>query len=562
MIIVTNKINTICKNDIVLNLSDAHLNISSYDISLKIIDYKEKLKSQYLKSFDKITPDSFEELTYTFSYLSWKSYFVKNSFIEIIYYFVFLEFKAKNDLVVYIESRELAHFIKHKHKDEVNIILNSNFTNILQSTVRPYFYLFKMIKSKIKYGFKKSSTRKIDVLLYSYPQDRTFQKDTDWTDSFLGDLYQEIKNLGFSINRFVPLEPLQYEKQLKDRKEYVISLIEYFRLKDIFSLLFQKSSLKNTINNLKNIIIDQKDFSLLYKKHLESFEASNIAFVRYSFYFLFKRMIKRVKPKVIIYLYENQPWEKSINKVCNDNGIITIAINHSMISSDMLSLYNDTNISKDFYPLQLIANGKVEYDLLKYMNRNDYVSLSLIGSKRHIYPQMKFRKRNQDNLQNIAIILSGTKNEFLDMVDILNKYSDDLKEYIFYFKPPPGSYYTVLKNVFQKNYKSIKFNCVFFEGDLDEVFSCCETVIFSSTTVGLEAYISNKLCLRYLPRSNYDLDFTETLNSKIYTISHSDFIRKIKQIDYNQDNSIINTSDYFQLWDRVKFQELLSGILK
>ena len=560
MIKVINCKKDIPKNLIILNLSDEYFKQSTYDISLKIQENKKKYTEEYLNSFDSMKIYPSEQLTYTFSYLSWRSYFIQNSYMDVIYYFIFLDFLNEHrELVVYIKSNELIKFIQSQKINDVKVIYKNNYRNMIKSFVRPYFYIFKLFYSKIKYGKTNEKIKNTDVLIYSYVQDRCLLNNNGWNDPFLGDLYNDVVSLGYNVKRFAPIEPmLEYEHDLRDRNSYIISMISYLSTIDIFKILFKKVSLKNTINNLRNINIAKVDFSLLYKKHLELFVNSNNSLIRYTFYYLFKKLIKDIKPKIVIYLYENQPWEKSINKICSDFGVTTIAINHSMISSDMFNLYNSTNISTDFYPDYLIANGKIEFNILKDMN--SYSTLKLIGSKRHIYPKMKLRSRNLKNLKKIAIVLSGVKNEFLDVIKTINQNHSELRDFTFYLKPPPGSYYKDIKDIFDTIKDDIKFNFIFFHGNLDEVFDFCEIIMFISTTVGIEAYIENKICLRYIPSYGYDLDMTESIENGIYQVSNVNFINVINSIDYSKNNDLIKTEDYFKTWDKNIFNQVLNDI--
>jgi hypothetical protein len=268
-------------------------------------------------------------------------------------------------------------------------------------------------------------------------------------------------------------------------------------------------------------------------------------------------MIQEIQPKIVVYFYENQPWEKSINSICDSYNIPTIAINHSMVSSDMFYLYNGKDIENNFCPTYLIANGKVELEVLKNMNKGKNTKLRLIGSKRHIYPEMKPKNRNKKNLKNIAIILDSTKENFLDIIKMLNKYAKFLDGYNFYFKSPPS----IKSNNIGVITREIRFNYKFYEGELYGLFKKCEVVIYTSTTVGIEAYIENKICLRFIPTYTYSIDFTETIKDNIYTINIDNFLNVIKGMDYNKNNSYIDVSNYFKIWDKSKFNKIIKEIL-
>lgn len=566
MITLTNKKDLANSSNIILNLSNEYFDKSTLDISNKIQLIKKNLIDQYLRSFDELNIEKEEELIYSFSELSWKSWYVRDPFIDIIYYLIFIEYyqEYNGNLTVYVNSIELFEFIQHQHKENIRYIKKNNFLLSLKSIVRPCFYIYKVILSKIKYGFFQRKIQKTDVLLYAYPQDRCFNNSSSWSDPFLGDLFEDIKDMGIDIKRFVPLEPiLKYEKELKKLDTEIITLISFFSFSDIFKILFKKYKLDKTIKNISNqkLLIDSVDFSLLYQRYLYHFSKSNNALIRYSFYHLFNKMINKINPKVVIYFYENQPWERSINLICNKNNIKTIGINHSMISSDMYYLYNNKVLSHEYNPSYIIANGKVQYNILKKMNHNNTI-IELIGSKRHKYSDMKIDQRNKSNLNNIAIILNGeiSNSKFLDIVKVLNYYSSELKKYTFHIKPPPATYYNLYKRYYEELKPSMKFNNIFCEGDLKDIFSKCEIVIYFSSTVGIEAYIENKVCLSYIPSFTYNVDLTETISNNIKYINHNNFLDTILHIKY-ENNKIIDVEKYFRAWDKSKFKKILDDAL-
>jgi len=565
MISLVNDENYINSSSTVLNLSDKQIELNTYDISEKIQEYKIKYKAEYLRSFDNINVPDDEQLTYSFSSFSWKSYFLNNVFLDIIYYLILVDFLNKNNkLIVFTDRADLFEFIKLKHYDSLSIQCKSFWWLGIKQFLRPCFYLSKMILSKIRYGKYSSDTSDSDILIYSYAQNSSFMEDGSWNDTFLGDLLSEIKDNGYSVTRFVPIDPmLKFEQKLKETGAEAISLISFFSMADVFKILLKTFTLKNTIKGLHNIYVGNSNITILYKNHLRSFLASNNSYSRYAFYYLFKKTIEQTKPKIVIYPYENQPWEKSINKVCSEYNVSTIAINHSMICSDMLHLYASYDLPVVFKPNYLIANGQVEFDLLQTMDRKQYSQLELIGSKRHKYDVMKVNNRDLNNIYNVAVILNGEKNELLDIVKMLNNYNKDIKDFTFYLKPPPGESWCFLKQSFKKIENSVKFNVSFCEKNIgiDALFKICDTVIFAGSTVGIEAYISNKICLRYTPNQTYDLDMTETLSDGIYTIGDSNFSDIKHIVRSNQQNKFIDTENYFKSWDKKKFNKILKHIV-
>ena len=338
-------------------------------------------------------------------------------------------------------------------------------------------------------------------------------------------------------------------------------MARFFLLRNFLELIVDRCSLKKIIKNIQNIYVGEVDFSCLYKNYLLCYEKSNVFSVRYSFYLAFKNMVELVKPKVIIYPYENQPWEKLINKACYKKNIATIAINHPVICSDMFYLYNDANISEEYLPSCILVNGNIEENVIKAMNKYNDTKLYLIGSKRHLYPDMNLRTRVDANKYKVAIIFSGEISEYFDIVTSLNKSGDKLSSFYFYLKPPPGVYLANFLSVYDELQKQIKFKYSLFTDNLHQLFEKVETVVFLNTTVGIEAYIENKVCINYSTNYKYCLDLAESISKGIYYADSNSLPSILVETTSCEDNELINTEDYFKPWDKKRFSEVLTEMV-
>ena len=461
--------NQLDKKNKILNLSDEYIDGDIYNISSDIVKYKEKYKKEYVSSFDKVIHDDRESLCFAVSGLTWRSYFSNDPFLDIIYYFIFTDFLKKyGNFQVYVKSNPLVEYIKKSHSDQICIIGRDSYSNRIKNHLRPYFYVYKIFKSKIRYGLvKQMKNEEVDVLLYSYPQNRCIANHNKWNDHFLGNMYEEICNSGYSAKIFAPLEPLSgYEVALRERQDYILYLAAFFNFTDVIKLLSTRCYLEKTMGSINEVMIGGVDFSYLYSSYLYFYQKSNIFSVRYSLYLSYINMLNCVKPKIVIYPYENQPWEKIINKASNMQSIKTVAINHTMISSDMFYLYNSKTVREESLPSYLLANGKVEMNVLVDMNKHNFTSIELIGSKRHFYQKMELHERKYINRKKVAVVFSGDMSEYYDVIDVLNA-TKKLSEYTFLLKPPPGEYFNQFLSVYSELADYISFKHFVFDEGLD-----------------------------------------------------------------------------------------------
>ncbi len=554
MITITNSLSYLKKlNRPILNLSTVSINLDTIDISEKVFFYKKKLEKDYLTNIETLNYHYKDNISYIFSDLSWRSYFVKDPFIHIIYYFILSEYikNENDDISVFIESEELLRFIKSTITAEYFIVTPKNK---LKNFFRPLFYVFKLFSSKIRYSRHKTDYTSAEVLLYSFPLERNFTSNCGWKDGFLGNLYDDIKKMNINIFRFSPLEPNNFEKELFERKDYLVPLIHYFQLSDILKILFVKY---NTPKNLDDIElrVDNIEFNSFYKQYIDIFLESNQFFIRYSFHLLFERLLLNTRPKIVIYPYENQPWEKSINVICEKHSVKSIAIQHSLLCNDMYYLYNK-GLFKAFLPSYILSNATYGTEVIREMN--DEANLITIGTKRHVYTYDKYKARDARKIYNIAITFSSTY-ELFDIVKLLNTKYDQINAYTFYLKPPPEPYSSQMYKAYLTLENEIRFNHFFVKNEtLEEIFDTCDTIVFISTTVGLEAYIENKITIRYSTSTNYDLNLTEKIKNGIYFAKYNNFIDILKvAIEQNIDNEKIDIEYFFKTWDDKTFNNIL-----
>lgn len=559
MIVITNNLNFIktLTTESILNLSTQVLPQENIiDISQKVFFYKEQLENDYLKNLTQLNGLYSDDLFYNFSDLGWNSYFKNDPFILIIYYFIFLDYiKDKELRYIYIESTVLIEFIRvNQPALQIQYKHTQNIQQRLKANLRPYFYILKLFISKIKYTKSKIDYSNAQILFYSFPLKRCFSKNNEWEDVFFNDLYDEIKQVEKNTYRFAPLEPNSFHNELFERREYIISLINYFQLSDIPKILFNNNRILNKKNTLK-LKMKDIDFTFFYTLFLKEYQQSKDFYVRYSFHLLFKKLIIAVKPKLVIYPYENQPWEKSINIISNEFNIKTMAIQHSLLCKDMFYLYNK-GLSQNTLPTTFIANGEYGRKVIDFMNNN--VSITTIGTKRHSYKYTVDNIRKTSNINNIAIMLSNLY-EIKDIINCFNKNFEKLTRYTVYFKPPPEPYESAIYAQYLSIKNTIKFKHEFLIGkNLEQVFDFCETVVFLSTTVGLEAYIKNKITIRYSTSTNYDLNLTEDIKDGIYFAKYYNFFDILNTaISENLDNQKIDIQYFFQPWDKEKFKNIL-----
>lgn len=496
--------------------SDSILNLTKF-IAIKKILKKNNSNKIILKNFDEI-----------FIYKFKKTEIYKNNNFEIF-------FIKKN---------------KKALKEQILLKINNS---IILSIL---YFVFFVLKNFSFGGFKNLEKIKMQLIFFNYftqydqkkmeqgkfhpkqwPNETYESNDTFWINIFLPN--KEFKNI-HQINNFI-----------KDKKinnilfvNNFLNLNTLFKIFKTFSISLYKfyffvKKLKFNNKNKNDKLIFLKDD---IKKSLCCFHLLQ----NLTYHYLIQNLLEKMNTNnnKILYLFENQPWEKSLIFRCRSLKIKKIyAYSHTTINYWHLNYFNTKNDNKNYLnnylPETILCHSE---NCRKHLLNQGYKPKQLIKvsaerfrwaiNLKSVNPPKKRKK--------ILVIGDYEKNINLNLINIVNDFSLenlDNPKYSITYKPHPSTFYD-LSFLSPKIYVTRK--------SLKEILNNFEVIISTnSTAASAEISLVKNNILIYLDFFNLDLSpfkFKNNFKNDFNFINYKD----LQKLLTSRDNNIIRYNFYFE----------------
>jgi len=295
------------------------------------------------------------------------------------------------------------------------------FLKSILSLIRDSFILIKILLLK-----KNIDTNKNIDLVFVHPIHNLPIRRVDskiWNHYF-GELPSYLVSLGNKVEVLGPLDPdLFLKNEIFEDKNYTISnILFFFKLRDILKLY----------SNLFCFIFSFKTFPQAnneLEKKLKQLIGMEVKTKAYNLFWglvyqiSFERYIKLRKPKFVFHTYENNWWERAINRACEENpGIVKKQVGYlhcSILDSHMkyTLLKDEWNLKPS--PDEILVTGPVAKEILlrrgHYPTEKIRVGYDLRGP--NLY-QIKQKENRPKKLNHILVLLEGlnTMPKFLRLV--------------------------------------------------------------------------------------------------------------------------------------------------
>ena len=434
-------------------------------------------------------------------------------------------FKRKNLKTISYLSSNLKNFnfIK-QYTNKKNIILNYNKTKIeelrkkkkikIKLFIKKIFYIFSIAVFNIP---KKKLNK---LILFGYLAHFKSKKNRVIKQDYWNNLKEHISDKKIPASWAYLYYSTPYLPKIKEARKYIKYQNEISPFSDehillenhitymnvflsIFLLINYKFKIKYLESNLSRLLLDERFVALTHIRHnfLNSFKSSELFENLINFY-TFKNFISRVnKNSKIIYLMENQKWEKILNYFCKLKNIKTFGFPHSGVRKmDFRYFLNNKTILESLYlPSHILCHSNDSTAWFKEMNFKN-TKLKIVESLRFLKGKYNLSLRKKV----ISKKLFGEKNclIFLDIIDLnsspLLKIMKNLNKEKKYFKNIYVKIHpTANQNIFRKKYKFCKII-----DDINSLKNLDYLITGSNTTSSLFS-IYNKLPLLIFLRSGY-----------------------------------------------------------
>lgn len=366
----------------------------------------KKINNNSLRSKTKIINDHF---LWDYSYLNEKCIYTNPDFIKLYKILGFIKYiKNKKIIKAEINLKDLqSHkilcdfFINRKvsvksNKIGIKFNLKSKIPEIFKSIILLFRYYYKNKRLIHKTSPK---LKKKNIFISYFINSSNLKKNISL---FWGDLpsFVEKNSKDYCFN-FIDLQNTHSQyKFLSNNKNYFLK--NFLNLKDIFYAvkLYLDFYIKNFNLLNKEIFYSNKlklNLSLFFErklvKSLYGFKSLETILIILSI----KNFLKKIKPDNILYISENQSWEKILNVESKKKNIITYGIIHSLINKWDKRFSGCINKKKN-EPNAFLVNGK--YNKQKLEDNKILTNIIKVESLRYSF----IKRTKTKNLKNNIVI--------------------------------------------------------------------------------------------------------------------------------------------------------------
>jgi len=347
------------------------------------------------------------------------------------------------------------------------------------------------------------------IALYSYPQRPTIGGADGWNDqhSYFDDLDHLLSEAGYSVCRFSPPHVKGFERALAQRSSYFKPLILYATpLRILKAMMLSWHTFRPMGSELCGLPVR---WLLLRELWQDRGRASS--FLHRVFFECVNRLLDVERLKLLIYPYENYPWEKMLVLAARAHNVRTLGYQHGGGLARFMLSYFHGHGEVEWAPLPdlIVTSGPYSHELLATGGMPS-TRLVMGGSLRYQYlgsdgetsplPQRGTPMR-------ILVALPIERDLVQHLINTLRRAFPDGGRHDgieFLIKPHPTYPYPLTK-------KSFRWPATIVGGSFKKAVQTCMCVLYSGTSTGLEGLAMSRRVIRYRPELLLDTDRTDFL---------------------------------------------------
>lgn len=444
-----------------------------------------------------------------------KSLFQSDFFLLLCYRYIvndiIEEFRNKEEnICLLIEDRWLYCELREHYssRDDIRFIgkerlFASMAYSLLRGTVFRFLLVLWFIAAKIVVYYYHRGERpealygsRPAVAILSYPMSWSF-KNGNYVDPYTAGLFKlfEKRNIPY-FYLFYPVFPLSTARHIGKNKKKLWPLILDVRLRDILKRIFKRWEmvLPENVFSAKGESFSVKYLvkSEIYKEYADTgFNQRLVQFDALEIFFDKKWC------RSIFYTFENQPAEKVLCAVAPRFNVRLIGYQHTSISKLYISHFLGSN-EADFMPLpdRLLTTGSHAATLFQDGGMPaDKVAVG--GAWRYLHLHEKQESATEENPGRKIILLVALPVDATISRSILSAVFKTFHEknlFDLWIKPHPGLPFSRVGIKKDSDYKVL-------DSPFSKLLNGCDVVITSYSTTGLEAYLSGKRVVIYIPEN-------------------------------------------------------------
>lgn len=357
-------------------------------------------------------------------------------------------------------------------------------------------------------GTKSQQPRSPGIAIFSFPRRQCLVSATGWRDPYLDGLDRELEAAGFTVGRFSPPEAVGFERDLARRSQYFTPLIRFLTFPSLCRCMGAtwRPVWPTTLQ------VGGLDVRWLASREWwwDSGRASQ--FLYRLFYESVRRFLQSGRWKLVVFPYENQPWEKLLVLAAQQQGVKTIGYQHAIVPRLFLSMFfghGESSVAP--IPDVIFTSGSQAHQLLM-AGGTPATRLVLGGSRRYrqlVAPTQLSPVPAADPAVGssvlVALPIDQVLTEHLCAAIRLAFPTGGRKEGIkFLFKLHPAAPFSLVSGDIPGEIVHDKF---------EDVLTRCDMVLFAGSTTGLEAVLLGRRVLRYRSELLLDLNHCEALET-------------------------------------------------
>ena len=325
----------------------------------------------------------------------------------------------------------------------------------------------------------------------------------------------------------------------------------YFSFKIFFRVIktFIFSNYKYNIHLKKNSFLKTKnDYYLFLDQEIKKSFCCFHLLQNLSYHYLIKSIFKNQvnKENKLFYLFENQPWERSLNFISNENKIDKIyGYSHTTINYWHLNYFHtkseNYNFKKNHLPKKILCHSKNCRNYLINQGISTSKILDVSAERFRWASNIKRNEISKNKLSKILIIGDYENKINNNLINIINSsikklYKKNLLS--FFYKPHPSTF---------QRHKNLNPNIKIVRDDLKKIINNFDLIISTnSTAASAELSITNKKILIFIDKTNLDLSPYKIKNKFMNNINFTNEFNLTEKLESLSSINKINYNFYFQ----------------
>jgi len=470
----------------------------------------------FIAEFGKFQPD---QIAWWSSSCSWKDMVRSQLFLLICYQHLFADLVKGSEaighqLVVILEDSWLFRQLKSAYGGSSDIhfvgvpsLWPQCLKAIILGTGARAVWSLRLLRNYLRqrrtWRVAGHAPRSATVGLYSDPQSRCILGKDSWKDPYLGELDCVLEKEGHQILRFSPPETGGFEDALAERSRYFSPLVLWLSPLSLFLAAFAtwrpKWPLRSEIAGLPIHWLLRREW------WLDRWRSSYLIFR--VFYDCLLEMLASSDLRLIIFPYENQPWEKLLILAANARGVSTVGYQHGAGLARFMLAYFPGTRGAEWIPLPdlIVTSGHYSYELLA-VSGVPRERMIMGGNLRHQYLRSYASPRPLPPAQQrlpVLVALPVEPDLMRHLIHALMKAFPDagVSEGIeFMLKPHP---------MCPVEQSTLTWAETVLNGNFEEALQRSAAVLYSGSGTGMEAIVMGRVVLRYRSELLLNTDYSE-----------------------------------------------------